>query len=189
MNKYIYRFIFICLAGISCLCSCSEKEDVGLGAYCGSYAAESVSWTGLPVDVNGDGVMSRDMLKEFYGQPGFVPGWIGADVQLCADGKSLSYNCVVPAVVVIETAENQYYHTVQYHGVEIISTWHPDWGTPSFTSGAYVSVLDDNMRGIEKADLHDITETAFDLHVDCVLFDPVENNIVDGTAVFKFRKQ
>ena len=73
MNKYIYRFIFICLAGISCLCSCSEKEDVGLVAYCGSYAVESVSWTGLPVDVNGDGVMSRDMLEELYGQPGFVP--------------------------------------------------------------------------------------------------------------------
>ena len=113
MNKYIYRFIFICLAGISCLCSCSEKEDVGLVAYCGSYAVESVSWTGLPVDVNGDGVMSRDMLKELYGQPGFVPGWIGADVQLCADGKSLSYNCVDHGVRVIKKYEIKYFLSVQ----------------------------------------------------------------------------
>ena len=162
---------------------------MGLVAYCGSYAVESVSWTGLPVDVNGDGVMSRDMLKELYGQPGFVPGWIGADVQLCADGKSLSYNCVVPAVVVIETAENKYYHTVQYHGIEIISTWHPDWGTPSFTSGVYNSRLDAYTYGINRAYLNNVSDSSFELCADCVLLNVKDNRIVEGIVRFTFKKQ
>lgn len=62
----IYRFIFISLAGISCLCSCSQKEEVGLVAYCGSYAVESVSWTGLPVDANGDGVLPEKFRIAIY---------------------------------------------------------------------------------------------------------------------------
>lgn len=41
---------------------------MGLGAYCGSYVVESVSWTGLPVDVNGDGVLPEKFRIAIYNQ-------------------------------------------------------------------------------------------------------------------------
>ena len=192
MNKSILHFIFIGLVCMMCLYSCAEKENNGvrLSSYCGHYTVESIFWAGEFVDVNGDGIASRDLLIELDGQPGFVPGWIEADVTLCQDGISLSYDCAIPAVVIREYPESSIYsQTIMYHGVQIISTWHPDWGTPSFTSGVYNSRLDAYTYGINRAYLNNVSDSSFELCADCVLLNVKDNRIVEGVVRFTFKKQ
>ena len=76
-----------------------------------------------------------------------------------------------------------------YHGVQIISTWHPDWGTPSFTSGVYNSRLDAYTYGINRAYLNNVSDSSFELCADCVLLNVKDNRIVEGVVRFTFKKQ
>ena len=67
------RFVLICVCLSGCLISCEKEKllpvDETAARIEGTYVLSEITWTGEPVDVNGDGVASTILYEEMMSLP------------------------------------------------------------------------------------------------------------------------
>lgn len=180
---YILCFLATVLLCVLLFASCTKEGGNALSDHSGVYHIESMYWTGEIIDFNGDGVGERDMLHEFYGYPDYVKDWITGEAVL-VDDSTLSFNSVIPVCVKSALAVQP---EIKYYDIEIQAKWHNEWGKPGFSTETFEPVASDVWKGVKRAILYNISDSSYELHVECSLYTQ-ETGIVNGTMIFSFKK-
>lgn len=175
------------LASLICLSAgCTEKEDTNdaftrlAESVTGEYAISEMTWSGLPVDLNHDGIGERDLLHEFSGTSGFVHSWIKATVGKESD-DAINFRMIIPVPSFSYTQEGAKRNTIGYVEVTDIEQW-----TGSKLSCRSISPSHWTDDQNEEAFLSDIDSGAFTFGFRTSIYDESSGSSYDGRIEFIF---
>lgn len=173
-------YVLLC---ILIIVGCTKEHSNSLSQYEGAYYLDNIYWTGEIIDINGDGIGEREMIREFSGYPGFVKEWISGKVEL-VDNSTLSFNSVIPICV---KSESMVKPDIKYYDIGIKAKWRNDWGSPDFDTETFEPVITDINEGVKRAVLYNISDSSYELHVECSLFTQ-ESRRIQGNMIFFLKK-
>ncbi|MBR4821874.1 MAG: hypothetical protein IKZ71_01850 [Bacteroidales bacterium] len=154
--------------------------------YVGSYSIDEIFWSGSFAYLNGDGIGSKYLLKEFQGCPGFVQDWVKGRVKKI-DKSTLCYTLAIPVFVTdTDTGKGE----VKYYGAQIRADWDDSNGGEIVSSESFYPAKLEGMVGATRMVLlkSDLTPNSFTILVDCSLPDD-NKNLNEGVMYLTFKKK
>lgn len=193
MSIKLSAFIKISLIiQILLLDSCSEKGpndydfDYVKNQLCGVYQNTEISWSGLIVDLNGDGIGHRDLDEEFQGCPGYVKDWTCAEVKSDYSKKTFIFDVKVPVYVITQVGGQISPVGVLFMQFNFNANWKEGMSVNNVTATGFSS--QNTISVVKIAHVTSVTAGSFEVQVEYPLYDQIEKKLVEGEARYTFKK-
>lgn len=189
MNRNILYTISVCIIALV-FSSCEKETDDGFGLFAKSVAGEyelaDISWSGLNLDLDGDGIASECLLNgEINNIVNFSLSIMKADVTVEQNNR-LIYRMVVPNILVTDACgKDELRYTLEYIEVSYLFEW--QGGKLKLLHSSPEHWVSDER---EEDYMEDISSSGFKFSFRTSIYEINSGETKDGRLIYSFaRKQ